>query len=150
MSGSQSTTARKDHVAEASITVDAPPPAIWKALVDPAQIRKYMFGTTVDSEWKEGSPITWKGELQGKAYADKGVIRRLEPDRLLEYTHFSPMSGLADRPENYHTVRIELSPRGPQTVVSLTQDNNPTEEAREHSATNWRMMLDGLKRVVEG
>ena len=42
------------------------------------------------------------------------------------------------------------------TAITLTrgthvyQSLNPTEEAREHSATNWRMMLDGLKRVVEG
>jgi hypothetical protein len=33
--------------------------------------------------------------------------------------------------------------------VTLTQDNNPTEEARRHSEENWSMMLDGLKKLVE-
>jgi hypothetical protein len=34
-------------------------------------------------------------------------------------------------------------------VVSLSQDNNATEEARGHSEKNWAMMLDELKKLVE-
>lgn len=33
--------------------------------------------------------------------------------------------------------------------VVLTQDNNPTEEAREHSKKNWEQMLTALKEIVE-
>jgi hypothetical protein len=33
--------------------------------------------------------------------------------------------------------------------VTLSQDNNATDEAREHSEQNWRMMLDGLKKLLE-
>jgi len=52
-------------------------------------------------------------------------------------------------PENYHTVTVELSENGNQTVVSLSQDNNETEQAREHSEKNWRIMLNGLKKFLE-
>jgi hypothetical protein len=31
----------------------------------------------------------------------------------------------------------------------LTQDNNPTEQARDHSEKNWTMMLSALKQFVE-
>jgi uncharacterized protein YndB with AHSA1/START domain len=143
-------TQSQDLIAEASITVNAPVAAVWNALVDPGTIERYMFGATVRSDWRVGSPITWTGEWQGKPYEDKGTIRRIERDRALEYTHFSPLTGLADIPENYHTVRIELSEKGAQTTVSLTQDNNPTEQAREHSEKNWGLMLASLKKVVEG
>jgi hypothetical protein len=34
--------------------------------------------------------------------------------------------------------------------VTLEQDNNPTEEAAEHSRRNWELMLRGLKEYVEG
>jgi len=47
-----------------------------------------------------------------------------KPERILRYSHFSPLSGVPDRPENYHTVTIELSGDGDQTKVSLAQDNN--------------------------
>ncbi len=65
-------------------------------------------------------------------------------------THFSPLSGLPDEPGSYHTVTIEPSAQGPETRVSLSQDNNLTEPAREHSEKNWGTMLAGLKRFVEG
>ncbi|HEX7336794.1 MAG TPA: SRPBCC domain-containing protein [Gemmatimonadales bacterium] len=137
-------------IARASITIAATPDKVWQALVTPAAIKQYMFGTTVTSDWKEGSPITWKGEWQGKAYEDKGVIRQVQPGRALQYTHFSPMAGLPDQPENSHTVSVQLSPEDNGTRVSLTQDNNPTEEEREHSEKNWCTMLDGLKEYIEG
>jgi hypothetical protein len=38
---------------------------------------------------------------------------------------------------------------GAETTVSLSQDNNETEQAREYSEKNWKMMLDGLKKLLE-
>ena len=139
----------KGKIAKASRIINAPADAVWDALVDPKKIKKYMFGTNVTSKWTEGSAIRWKGEWQGKAYEDKGVIQRLEPGEVLAYTHFSPLEGKPDSPENYHTVTIVLAPTGKRTRVVLSQDNNPTEEAKKHSQKNWSMMLDALKKVVE-
>lgn len=136
-------------VAQADVTIDAPAGEVWQALVSPDAIKQYMFGTTVASDWTEGSPITWKGEWQGKRYEDKGVILQMKTGRVLQYSHFSPLAGLPDRPENYHTVTIELTPEGGRTHVALSQDNNSTEDARAHSEHNWQQMLDGLKRYVE-
>ncbi|HKQ63207.1 MAG TPA: SRPBCC domain-containing protein [Candidatus Polarisedimenticolaceae bacterium] len=139
----------KQLVAKASISIDAPSDEVWQALVDPAAIKQYMFGTNVVSDWEVGSPIVWKGEWQGKKYEDKGEIRQLEPGSTLQYTHFSPLSGVPDKPENYHTVTIDLSEKGERTLVTLTQDNNADEAAREHSEKNWNTMLAGLKQYLE-
>ena len=142
---------RPNLVARSAATVNAPADRVWEALVTPTQIASYMFGAEVRSDWTPGSPITWKGEWEGKAYEDRGVIRRVERGRTLEFTHYSPLSGQPDLPENYHTVTIELAPAGPGgTRVTLSQDNNATEEARAHSAKNWDAMLAGLKKLVEG
>jgi len=139
----------KKLIAKASTTINAPAARVWDALVNPKIIKQYMFGTNVVSDWKKGSPIVWKGEWQGKAYQDKGVILELQPERVIRYSHFSPLSGLPEKPENYHTVTIELSGQGAQTVISLSQDNNATEQAREHSEKNWGMMLGSLKKLLE-
>lgn len=136
-------------IAQASSTINAPAAKVWDALTNPAIIKQYMFGTHVVSDWKEGSPIVWQGEWQGRQYEDKGVILKLEPQRLIKYSHFSPLSGLPDTPENYHTVTVELTSAGAQTHVALSQDQNATEEEREHSAQNWAMVLEGLKKTVE-
>ena len=77
------------------------------------------------------------------------MILQFKPGRALQYSHFSPLSGVADKPENYRTVTIELSSDGNQTRVPLTQDNNATEEERAHSEKNWDMMLAALKGILE-
>ena len=138
------------YIATASVVISAPGSIVWNALVDPALIRKYMFGTIVVSDWIEGSSIVWKGEWKGKPYEDKGTVLRIEHERLLEYTHYSPLSGAADVPENYHTVTIELLEMDGHTTVTLSQDNNKSAEERDHSAQNWAVMLDGLKKCIEG
>jgi uncharacterized protein YndB with AHSA1/START domain len=139
-----------DHVATAEIEIEASPPEVWAALTDPELIKQYMFGSQVVTDWKQGSPIVWKGEYEGKEYEDKGEILEIERERRLKVTHFSPLSGDGDRPENYHTLLYELEESGRTTHVSLSQDNNPSKEAAEHSQANWEKMLAGLKRVVEG
>ena len=139
----------KNLIAEASVTINAPRTQVWNALVNPEAIKQYMFGTNVVSDWREASPIVWKGEWQGKSYEDKGVILQLKPERLLQYSHFSPLSGLPDEPQNYHTVTIELSGEGKQTRVLLKQDHNANEEERDHSAKNWEIVLSGLKQFLE-
>jgi uncharacterized protein YndB with AHSA1/START domain len=139
----------KGLVAEVAIEINVPVLEVWDALTNPNIIKKYMFGTNVISDWEEGSPIIWKGEWQGKKYEDKGTILKLDANRVLQYTHFSPLSGLPDTLENYHTVTIALSDQGSHTSVSLRQDNNPTEDARGHSEQNWRMMLLSLKKLLE-
>src|SRR5262245_17009010 len=109
-----------------------------------------MFGSQVRTDWKQGSPIVWKGEYQGKTYEDKGEVVEIVPGRRLELTHFSPLGGREDRPENYHTLLYELERRGGATHVSLRQDNNPSPQAAEHSRANWEQMLGALKQFVEG
>ena len=139
----------KNLTAKVSTTVDASVNKVWQALVTPEQIKEYMFGTNVVSDWQEGSSIVWKGEWEGKPYEDKGEILTLDEGKRLQYSHYSPMSGEKDNPENYHTVTIDLAKAGDQTKVTLSQDGNDNEEAQQHAAENWQMMLDSLKKFVE-
>ena len=136
-------------IAKASVHIDAPREKVWNALVTPEAIKEYMFGANVISDWREGSPIIWKGDWQGKSYEDKGTILQLTLGKTIQYNHFSPLSGLPDEPENYHVVTVKLTSKGNQTHVMLTQDHNASEEEREHSENNWKMMLNGLKKFVE-
>ena len=139
----------EDLIATSAITIDAPRSEVWNALTDSDAAKQYMFGADVRSDWKVGSPITWSGEWQGKPFKDKGEILQADPARLLQFSHFTPLSGQPDRPENYHIVTIELVDAGKGTAVTLRQNNNESEEARKHSEQNWNMMLQSLKKFVE-
>lgn len=136
-------------VAKATAMINAPASKVWEALTKPELIKQYMFGTEVSSDWKVGSPITYKGEWQGKPFEDKGKILEVEREKSLVSTHWSPLSGVPDTPENYHTVAYRLSEKDGKTEVALTQDNNASEEEQAESEKIWRQMLDGLKKLLE-
>lgn len=139
-----------EHVATAHTTVDADADRVWQAMTDPRLVAEYMMGSEVASDWQPGSPITWTGEWEGRPYQDKGEVLQAEPGRLLEVTHYSPLTGDDDVPESYHTVRYELTPAGDGTAVTLTQDGCDSAEQAEQFSQNWQGMLDGLKKVAEG
>lgn len=148
----------KNLIAKTHTTINTSIDKVWDAFVNPDTIKKYMFDTTVISDWKEGSKITWKGEWNGKPYEDKGTILQFKPTTKLQYNHFSPLTGQPDVPENYHTVTVELADtrlagatgqEGTQTIVTLSQDKNATEQEKEHSEQNWMMMLSALKKLLE-
>jgi len=139
----------KGLVAETSVRVDASPAQVWKALTTPRLIKMYLMGTDVSSDWQEGSAITYKGEFQGKQYHDKGIIKKIVPEKILQSTYWSSMSGKEDKPENYKLVTYAITSRDDQTVVTLTQDNNSNEKEKEHSTENWKKVLNELKKVVE-
>jgi len=138
------------YTAKATTTIKAPVSKVWQALVNPDIIKQYLFNTDVISDWKVGSPIIYRGEWEGKPFEDKGQILDVEPGRLLRSTHWSPLSGVPDTPENYHTVTYTLADQGESTEVTITQDNNATEEEKAHSEKNWRTVLEGMKTLLEG
>lgn len=136
-------------IAESSISVDATPTQVWKALTTPKLIKKYLMGTDVSSDWKEGSTITYAGEYEGKKYHDKGIIKKILPEKELQSTYWSSLSGKADQPDNYNLVTYKMTKRDNKTVITLSQDNISTEKEKQHSAENWKMVLKKLKEVVE-
>jgi uncharacterized protein YndB with AHSA1/START domain len=135
-------------------TINAAPAAVWKGLTNLATFKKFFFGSDVATDWKVGSPITFRGEWKGKPYEDKGVIKSVDDGKRLAFTHWSPLSGLADVPENYHIVAFDLKPAGSATEVTLSQTNQNdkeplTDKNRAEYDKNWTMVLDGLKKAVE-
>lgn len=140
---------KDEFVAKANTTIHAPASKVWDAITRPHLIKQYLFGTDVISDWKVGSPIIYKGEWQGKAFEDKGTILEMEPQKTLISTHWSPLSGVPDTPENYHQVTYSLLEQNGETEVTITQDNNASEQEKEHSEQNWKQVLEGLKNLLE-
>jgi uncharacterized protein YndB with AHSA1/START domain len=139
-------------VGHASVTINAPRAKVWDALVNPETITQYMPVTSVVSEWKEGSPIVWRSEFQDKPFEVRGTILRSDPERLLEYDHSLPIfrsPGVAHSRED-RRVTIELRDSEAQTHVAVTEQGNKNKREFEHSEGSWRMVLNGLKAVLEG
>jgi uncharacterized protein YndB with AHSA1/START domain len=137
------------HTATAEVTINAPAAEVWRALTDPELVKQYFFGTNVVSDWKQGSPIFYRGEWEGQAYEDKGTILEIVPNKLLKTNYFSPLSGEKDIPDNYQVISYELAEDGDKTVLIITQDNLKDQSAADRSAKNWNMVLGGMKTLLE-
>lgn len=132
-----------------SIMIEAPATKVWEALTTPDLIKQWFFGVDTETDWMEGSSIVHRGEWQGKPYEDKGVIVKIEPERALVHTHWSPASGLPDSEENYQRVAWTLAGDDGKTELTVTETNLPSEEAKSVSESSWEMVLGNLKKLLE-
>ena len=101
----------KGFIAKATILINSPVSRVWDALTNPELIKQYLFGTQVTTDWKVGSPITYKGTWEGKAYEDKGKVLQVEPGKLLVSTFWSSLSGLPDAPEATRLFAMNCRPK---------------------------------------
>lgn len=135
--------------ARADIHVDASRERLWDALTDPDEIARFLFGSRVETDWREGSPIVYHGEWEGRPYEDKGTILELVPGDRLVTSYYSPLSGKPDEPASYQTVSYLLADDGDGTRVTITQDGCADDAEAERMGENWSTVLQSLKGVVE-
>jgi uncharacterized protein YndB with AHSA1/START domain len=140
---------REDFIAKVDIFLEAPRAKVWEALTDPDQVARYLHGTHVESDWKVGGPISWKGEWNGRRYEDRGRILEVEPPHRLATTYWSSLSGQPDVPEHHKVLRHVLYEERGGTRLVLTTENNATAQEARHAEENWRGVLGTLKAILE-
>jgi uncharacterized protein YndB with AHSA1/START domain len=138
-----------EYIAQVSEIIFAPASKVWEALVTPSVIKKYFFGTNARSDWKVDSPITFSGEMDGNTYQDKGTILAAEPGAMLKYNYWSSMSGIEDKPENYVDITYEVKEHEGKTMITISQENIPSEKMKHHAIENWTKVLKNLKELLE-
>jgi uncharacterized protein YndB with AHSA1/START domain len=132
-----------------SVVIDASAAEVWRALTTPSLIKRWFFGVDTYTDWKVGSAIVHTGEWQGKSYEDKGTIVRFDPEKALVHTHWSDLSGLPDRPDNYQEVTWTLVERDEKTELTVAEKNLPSQQAKAVSDTSWTTVLQNLKQLLE-
>lgn len=137
-----------------AVTLQADRNRVWDALTNPEMTKKYMYGCEVVSDWKVGSPVLWKMDVEGKeTVVVQGQVLNVEPQKRLVYTVFDPTMGIEDIPENYLTVAYALEENDGQTLLSVSQGDysKVAEGEKRYNDTvgAWEYALAGLKKAVE-
>ncbi len=128
--------------------IDARPAQVWKVLTDPVKVGELFWGSTVESDFTPGHPIVWKGVWQGKPFEDRGSIRKVEENALLQVTHWTPSSG-PETEENHTLLTWRIRPEGRKVRVTLDHENIRTKETRDHSEGMWKQLLGRMKEMLE-
>lgn len=135
------------------IDIAAPPERVFKAISDPAEIRRrspelavYEMDPRVGGAWclEMRPPQPYKGFA---VIRHEGEILEFDPPRLLVYTW---LANFHKDPKLRSVVRWELTPTKSGTHVKLTHSGLATEpvSAKDY-AGGWPGVLDELKSAVE-
>lgn len=127
------------------------PEKLWEALTSGDFTKKYWFGTEIQSDWKEGSSITWIG-ADGNV-TDRGTVVKSEPYQVLSYT-FEWVQDTTVR-EQIPTVTFTLEPM--ESTVKLTLKHEgllPTDFHDEKDGfygynNGWPAIISNMKSLLE-
>ena len=141
----------QEFIVKKKVAIKAEPSAVWYALTNGKETKKFFFNCEVFSDWRVGSPITFKGKIfLIKNIEMKGTILRIEHERLLQYT-LKNGSDTSDS-ASFSTVTDELTYENGETTLTITDDVGKgvgAEERYKKSEKGWDKVLKGLKEVVE-
>jgi len=140
---------RKNLIVTLKIAIDASIETVWDALVNPVIVSKYMLGAKQESKFITNSPITWTKNLNGKTFMDHGTILKISKNKLLKYSHYSPVSGKTDTLENYAVVTIQLIRSNGSVMLKLESDNNDSLAEKMNTKNIWNYYLLGLRILCE-
>lgn len=134
-----------------TVNINAAASKVWETLTNPELMKKWMFETEIHitTNWKVGTPIVIRGNLNRKNFENNGTVLQFEPEKILRYSHLSSLSRLPDQPENYSVLEFRLASIENQTTLTLTLSNFPTESIYKHLAFYWNVTLEVLKRMIE-
>jgi uncharacterized protein YndB with AHSA1/START domain/DNA-binding transcriptional ArsR family regulator len=139
------------------------PEKLWQALTDPAFTTRYWTGTTLETDWAKGSPMTWVLNGQTRIEHPDQIVLEADPGRRLSYTWhtFSPewaaTYGIPDEtrdryaaePRSRVTFDIEPFEAG---FVKLTVTHTGFDDGSDvldGVSQGWPMIISGLKTLLE-
>ncbi len=123
------------------------PDRLWSALTEPAFVKQYWFGATIESDWKIGS--TWKLVFEDGRVADGGEVLEFEPPRRLVLkwrNEWKPEF----KAEGYSRCTMELEPMEGAVKLSITHAMDRADSQFIHAVSGgWPRILSNLKSLQE-
>ena len=140
----------KTFTIEKQIALKVPVEKVFSTLTNSHEIPKYFPLKFVDSTWKVGSEVLYKGEVNGVPFTDFGVIEKLTPPTEYRYRYWSDNHGTERTEENYLTINYYLEKSNEGTVLTVTQSNIKSPEMYKiMNGQVWDYLLNSFKEYIE-
>ncbi|GAC1484598.1 MAG: hypothetical protein NVS2B12_39440 [Ktedonobacteraceae bacterium] len=141
---------------EKTIEIHAPASTVWHVLKSPEYTREwapeFAGGAEfhIESDWKPGSPVLWKGQ-DGNVIVE-GKVTAVEPKTFLRFTVFD-VRGEKPPVTEEDGITYELTEHGGKTTLRLLQgDFSVMAEGEKYhrlSAEVWDRVLAKVKALAE-
>jgi uncharacterized protein YndB with AHSA1/START domain len=127
--------------------IKSTPERVWQALTDPAFTARYWYGTRVESDWKTGSPITFR-KAEGMGAPDTGTVLVADRPRKLAFSWHIAWGEMAKEKDSRVTFTIE--PDGDGVKLTLVHDEfEEGSKAYDALKGGWVGILAGLVKTAE-
>ncbi len=131
------------HVYE--VIIRTTPEALWKAMTDPQETRKYFYGSRVETTWKAGDAIRYR--LPDDSIAIEGTLLEVVPNRKFsQMWHARWDEKIAA--ESPHKVTWEITPMGESCKLTVLHEDMGPEALRQVSG-GLVLIVSGLKTLLE-
>lgn len=132
------------------VIIDSPIEDVFSSLTNSGEIIKYFPLKSVESEWKEGKVVLYKGEVNDSPFTDYGVIEKLSPPSIYRYKYWSDNHGTERTEDNHLVIEYVLSLSSEGTSVHVTQSNIKSKELYEMMEGQvWDYLLGSFKQYME-
>jgi len=123
---------------------------VFDMLTNSEEIIKYFPLKEVISDWKVGSEVLYKGEVEQNKFTDYGIIEIISRPYEYKYSYWSDNHGTERTPENYLSISYKLSKIESGTILTLEHENLRSKEMFQMmDETVWDFLLNNLKNHVE-
>jgi uncharacterized protein YndB with AHSA1/START domain len=131
-----------------TVTIAAPPEAVWEFLVDPEKLVRWM-GVTAEVDARPGG--IYRSEVI-PGHVARGAYVEVEAPRRLVFTWGWERSGDDESPvpPGSSTVEVVLTPQGDGTSLHFVHRDLPSAEAAASHAHGWDHYLERLVRAAGG
>jgi uncharacterized protein YndB with AHSA1/START domain len=130
---------------------------VWRALTDPAELRKWWGDADLDLTDGGRFTLRWRNtDDHGNAATLEGAISKLDPPRLLEIAATWGSTTTTNAPATQTTITWELDPDGDHTLLHFTSTipgspaQDGTTDPGTTTAAGWHLHLDALAAVLAG
>lgn len=128
------------------IYIRTTPDRLWEAITDPETRRRFHFGSTIESQWTQGSAYALTHDGLDAPLVD-GENLTVEPPRLLVQSFHAHWDDAADS-AGTSRVTWEIEAVGDSCRLTVIHDQLP-EGVSEAIYGGWPMVLSGLKTWLE-
>jgi hypothetical protein len=133
-----------------AVTINAPIAKVWEALTQPELVKKWQMGSDLLTDWKVGSEIRFKNDVEGQILEQWGRVLEFTPYEIIKYTLFVPAPDLKDSPENYFTMSYVLSQNIDSVHLLINQEDNRPGSVQDEPTGEENEILNALKALLEG
>ena len=147
------TTDLAEHAAEAppahvfATFIRATPETIWRALTESEFTLQYYYRSTVESDWRPGSPMHY--DIDGESVLEGTILEADPPRRLVTTFHATWDEGVAADAPSRLTWEIEVAGPGVSKLTVVHDGFLRRDETYGQVGGGWPFILAGLKTLLE-